>query len=424
MKINKIKIVFIVGLILISFVYLFARLYRLNDLIGFRLDQGIHLLETKIIFDTKKISLVGPLVTSKTFMGRQFFIGANYYYVLGIIGLIGQWNPLRITIIFIFLELGFYLLFIFFLKQKFNYFWALLVFLLISVSPYLITHSRFYWNPHLLVPLSILVLYFGDKYLLKKRFGYLFLTAFCWGFGFACHYSAVFWGIFFIYLLVKSKQYLKVKAYLIIFFGFILGNLPFFVFEIRHGFYNIKTILLVFINSSAGNGLTPHYFVFPLLIFGLYSLLIFINKIKNNKVASLALVVILGATWCLQTKFISSYAPLDVIEGWNYTEQQKVADLIIKDGCPKNFNVAATVQGDTRAYDIRYLLKIRNCNPMGVEEYPKAEKLFLVAPENRAPETERVWEVSSLGKFKVNRREKLSEKIVFYELEKSTEEKK
>jgi len=374
-----------------------------------------------MMFDTKKISLVGPMVTSKTFMGRQFFIGANYYYVLGIIGLIGQWSPLKITIYFIFLELGFYLFFIFFLERKFNYFWAFLVFLFILMSPYLITHSRFYWNPHLLIPLSILVLYFGDKYLLKKRFGYLFLTAFCWGFGFACHYSAVFWGIFLLYILIKSKQYKNIKSYLYIFFGFILGDLPWFIFEIRHNFYNTKTIFYVFFNPAEGNSLTPHYFIFPLLIFGLYGFLIFINKIKNKKVANLGLVAILGTIWWLQTLIITGYAPLDVIEGWNYKEQQKMADLIVKDGCPKNFNVAATVQGDTRAYDIRYLLNIRNCNPMSVEEYPNAEKLFLVAPINRPPETETVWEVSSLGKFKINRQEKLSEKIVFYELERSEE---
>ena len=418
------KIIFTVGLVLVSFSYLFLRLNRLDNLIGFRLDQGIHLLETKTMFDTKKVSLVGPMVTSKTFMGRQFFIGANYYYVLGIIGLIGQWNPLRITIIFIFLELGFYLFFIYFLKQKFNYFWALIIFIFISLSPYLIIHSRFFWNPHLLIPLSILVLYFGNKYLLKKRFKYLFLMAFCWGFGFACHYSAVFWGIFFGYFLIKSKQYLKIKVYLTVFLGFTLGNLPFIVFEIRHGFYNIKTIFYIFTNSVKGSELTSsHYFVFPLLIFGLYGFLIFINKIKNKKFASLVLIVTLGVMWWIQTKYITSYVPLDVIEGWNYTVQQKVADLIVKDGCPKNFEVAATVQGDTRAYDIRYLLNIRNCNPMNVEEYPKAEVLFLVAPIGRPPETEKVWEVDSLGKFKINRQEKLTEKVVFYELEKLEEKK-
>jgi hypothetical protein len=53
---------------------------------------------------------------------------------------------------------------------------------------------------------------------------------------------------------------------------------------------------------------------------------------------------------------------------------------------------------------------------MEVENYPNAEKLFLVAPIERSPETEKVWEVSSLGKFKVNRQENLTEKIIFWEL--------
>src|SRR5574344_1586680 len=127
---NK-KVIFIIGMVVISCLYLFIRLYRLNELIGFRLDQGIHLLETKQMFDSKKISLVGPMVTSKSFMGRNFFIGANYYYVLGMVGLISQWNPLKITIIFILLELGFYLFFIGFLKRKFNLFWAFLMFIFI-----------------------------------------------------------------------------------------------------------------------------------------------------------------------------------------------------------------------------------------------------------------------------------------------------
>lgn len=414
---NK-KGLLITGMLFISFLYLFLRLYNLNRLIGFRLDQGIHLLETKKMFDTKKISLVGPMVTSKSFMGRNFFVGANYYYVLGIIGIVGNWNPLLITIFFIFIEYFFYLLFTLFLKQKFNLNWAFLVFIFIATSPYLIIHSRFFWNPHLLIPLSILILLFAEKYLNKKKQKHLFLLAFCWGFGFACHYSAVFWGIFFVYLLIKSKQYLKVKPYLTIFFGFILGNLPFFIFEVRHGFYNIKTIFLVFLNSPNGGDLTSHYFVFPLLIFGLYGFLFFINKIKNKKRASLLLVVTFGLVLWLQINVLTSYAPLDMIEGWGYLEQNKVVNLIVKNGCPNNFNIAATVQGDTRAYDLRYLLDLKKCEPMGVEEYLNTETLFLVAPIERKPETEKVWEVSSLGKFKINRQEKITEKIVFYELEK------
>lgn len=412
------KRLFWIGLLIVSGFYLFFRLNNISSLINFRLDQGIHLLETKEMFDSKKIRLVGPMVTSKTFMGRQFFIGANYYYILGIIGLIGQWDPIIITIIFIILELGFYLLFVFFLKQKFNQLWSFLVFLFISLSPYLVSHSRFFWNPHLLIPFSILVLYFGDKYLIKKQFRYLFLTAFFWGNGFACHYSAVFWGLFFIYLLLKSKKNTDTKLYLIIFLGFILGNLPFFIFELRHNFYNIKTLIFVFLNSKTGSELTSHYFVFSLLIFSLFGFLTIINKIKNKKNAFLWLTIVLGVTLWLQTSFFTSYKPTDLTEGWGYKEQQLVVDLIVRDGCPKNFEIAATVQGDTRAYDLRYLLDLKKCKPMGVEDYLKAEKLFLVAPIDRLPEKETVWEVSSLGKFKINREEKITEKIVFWELEK------
>lgn len=420
---NK-NVVFIIGIVLISALYLFLRLDKLNALIGFYSDQGIHLLETKTMFDSKKISLVGPMVTSKTFMGRQFFIGANYYYVLGIVGLIGQWDPMIITIIFIFLELGFYLFFIFYLKRKFNQFWSLLVFLFISISPYLIIHSRFFWNPHLLIPLSILVLYFGDKYLLKKEIKYLFLAAFCWGFGFACHFSAVFWGLWFVYLLIKSKQAGIIKPYLIIFLGFILGDLPWVIFELKHNFYNTKTMLYVFLNSTSGGELTSHYFIFPLLVFITFGLLFLIKKINNKNICNRVLITLFLGLFLIQTKIYRNYAPLDVIEGWNYPMQKEVVNKILKNGCPKNFNIASTVSGDTRSYDLRFLLTAKSCFPMEVENYPKAEKLFLVAPIDRPPETETVWEVSSLGKFKINRQEKLTEKIVFYELEKSIEEKK
>ena len=413
---NK-KVIFIIGLVLISCLYLFIRLYRLNELIGFRLDQGIHLLETKTMFDSKKISLVGPMVTSKSFMGRNFFIGANYYYVLGIVGLIGQWNPLTITIIFILLELVFYLFFIGFLKRKFNLFLALLIFIFITVSPYLVIHSRFFWNPHLLIPLSILLLLTSEKYLLKKQIKYLFLMAFFWGFAFACHYSAVFWGLFFIFVLIKSKQFKKIKNYLIIISGFLLGDLPWFIFELRHGFYNIKTLFYIFTHSSTGGELTYHYFVFSLLIFGIFGILSLIIKFKNKNVGNIVLISLLVGLFLIQNKLFANYAPLDNISGWNYLEQQKVVDLIIKDGCPKNFNVAATIQGDTRAYDLRYLLNLKKCNPMVVGEYPKAEKLFLVAPKERLPETETVWEVSSLGKFKINQKINLNSNVDFYELE-------
>ncbi len=411
---------FILGIVLISFLYLSFRLYHLNNLIGFRLDQGVHLLETKTIFDSQKISLIGPMVTSKSFEGRNFFIGSNYYYVLGAIGLISRWDPLIITGFFIFLEFIFYLFFIFFLKRKFNPFWALLTFVFIALSPYLVIHSRFFWNPHLLIPLSILVLLFSEKYFLEKQIEYLFLAAFFWGFAFACHYSAVLWGLFFLFIFIKSRQSLNLKSYLAVIIGFFLGNLPFFIFEIRHNFYNIKTLFYVFTHSSQSNYSNSHYFVFSLLIFIIFILLSLLLRIKNKLISNLILIIIFVSLFLVQAKIFKNYSPLDTIPGWNYPEQQKVADLIVKNDCPRNFNIAATIQGDTRFYDLRYLLNLRDCNPMPVETYPQAQKLFLVAPPNRPVESEAVWEVNSFRPFKINKKTPINDQIILFELDKVT----
>ena len=414
---NKNKNFFLLGLFLISFLYLFIRLYHLNTLIGFRLDQGLHLLETKSLFDSKRVGLLGPMVTSKSFMGRNIFIGSNYYYVLGGLGLVGRWDPFFITVCFILLEYFLFLFFILFLKRKFDSIYALIIFLSIALSPYLVVHSRFFWNTHFLIPLSILVLMSLEKFIFKKQFRYLFLAAFFWGFAFASHYSAILWGSLFLYILVKSREYLNFKSYLIIISGFILGDLPFLIFEVRHNFYNIKTLLYIYLNSPQSRELPSQHIVFPFLIFIIYLSLFLLSKIKKKTIGYSIIIIISIFLLLFQSKYIKNYAPLDVIPGWNYPEQLRVTNLILGNGCPQNFNIAATMQGDTRFYDLRYLLNVRGCNPLPVEAYPQAEKLFLVAPPDRPVETETVWEVNVLRPFKISRKIAINDKIVFFELD-------
>ena len=151
-------------------------------------------------------------------------------------------------------------------------------------------------------------------------------------------------------------------------------------------------------------------------IFIFWGLAWLLNIIKNKKIF-FGIVLVLGIS-LLQVKFIANPSPLIHPTDWNYLTQKEVVNKILENGCPDNFNIASTVSGDTRSYDLRFLLIAKGCKPMEVEEYPQAERLFLIAPINRPPETEIVWEVSSLGKFKINRQENLESNIVFYELEK------
>jgi len=102
-------------------------------------------------------------------------------------------------------------------------------------------------------------------------------------------------------------------------------------------------------------------------------------------------------------------------DGWTLEKQKKVANLIVEDKEP-GFEVAATINSDTRAYDLRWWLKQKNHEPMSVIDYDKTDILYLIAPKSRPPEKETVWEVSALRPFREEERIDLGDGIIFYKL--------
>lgn len=411
------KTIFVMGLLILIGFYLFLRLNNFEIKANYFFDQGLHLLESFQMVSDRKIRLIGPMATSKTFLDRGFFIGPQYYYVLAFLGILTKWNPISIDLILLFTELGFILYFTNWIRKKYGEIEALSIFGIITFSRYFIIHSRFFWNPHFLILLGILIVIILDRYIKTNKVKNLIVVGLLWGLAFGFHYSAVFWGIPLLIILIKNKKFWNKNTFIWLPIGFILGDLPWFVFEIRNNFYNIKTILWVMSQPSSNDHFELYYIIHPLGIFIFWGLAWLLNKIKNKKIL-IGLVLVLGIS-LLQIEFIKNPSPLTHPVERNYLMQKMVVEKILRDGCPNKFNVASTLSGDTRSYDLRFLLTRDGCKPMGVEKYPSAEKLFLVAPVGRPPENETVWEVSSLGKFKVNRQEKLTEKIVFWELEKN-----
>ncbi|MFA6518153.1 MAG: hypothetical protein WCV93_00695 [Candidatus Shapirobacteria bacterium] len=401
--------IIVVGL---SVLYLGVRLWHFEEAMTFHLDQGLHLLEAKDMVDSGKIRLIGPMVSSKTFLDRGFFIGPQYYYVLAVLGILTSWNALAITIILLVVEFGAVLLLIRWIKRKFSFEIAMIVMALVTLSPYLIIHSRFIWNPHFLWPLGTVGLITAEKAIKNKK--WWVVLGILWGVAFGFHYSAVLW-MFWVAIFWWKQKNRKLTDWLIMGVGVGLGNLPYWLFELRHSLYNLKTLGWVISNSNGGFRLEPHYVIYPLLPLFVYLLIEWL-KIKPNKV----LIIVVGLMLVIgQSLIFRDRLPLGHPPGWNLLIERLVVNKILDKGCPKNYNVASTVSGDTRAYDLRFLLTARGCPPMGVTEYPRAEKLFLVAPPTRPPENEEVWEVNSLGKIKVVERLVINDKVVFYELEKN-----
>jgi len=389
----------------ISFFYLFLRIYNLESLITFHLDQGLQLNEAHQMIQNRHINLVGPMVTTKIFEGRGFFIGPFYTYSLAFLGIISQWNPLVVTFLLIIIEYLSLLLFINWLYKKNNKIPINILFIVIATTPFLIEHSRFFWNPHFLLPLSYLLIYFLEN---KKYF----LSAIILGLGFSFHYSAVLWGFPILYYLIKNHE--KIKKYLIFIPGFLIGDLPFFIFEIKHNFYNIRTMFLVFTNTNKAGEMSPYYFVFPFAAFIIFFLLktYYINK----KIFYSLIFIIISFNIFYKIK-LQEKIPIGMPKGWNYIVQNKIKNKITEK-CPLNYNIATTISGDTRAYDMRYLLTTAKCPPMSVHDYPNSETIFLIAPSDRPPENESVWEISSFKPFKVTSKEIINDDIIFYRLDK------
>ena len=197
--------------------------------------------------------------------------------------------------------------------------------------------------------------------------------------------------------------------------GVVIGYSPLLIFDLRNNFYNIKTIFQWLWLGGDEKIIVPIYYFLAFVPFICLGLACFVDKLKNKLVLILLMISLIGYSFYIK---INQKEALGMPGGWNYLLQEEVVNKIMKNDCPNNFNVASTISGDTRAYDLRFLLTVKNCKPMGIEEYSKAEKLFLIAPINRPPENETVWEVSTFGKFKTNQKINLTTNINFYELEK------
>lgn len=398
--------VYLFFIVLISLLYVFLRLWHIEDKMTFHLDQGLQLAEAKNMVDTRKITLIGPMVTTKTFEGRAFFIGPFYTYILAIYGLLTAWNPLSLIVLASLVELISTIMFLIWLGKKYSLQASLIIFLIIATTPFLIEHSRFYWNPHFLLPLSYLLIYFLEN---KKYF----LSAIILGLAFSFHYSACLWALPIFYYLIKNRE--KFQKYLIFIPGFILGDLPFFVFELKHQFYNFKTMFLVFTNTNKASEISAYYFVFPFSAFLIFILIKTYKKHKTFFFSVLSLIIAFNIFYHFK---LAETIPVGMPKGWNYPTQKKVINFI-KNSCPANFNIATTIGGDTRSYDLRYLLNINKCPPNSVDNYPQSSTIFLIAPPTRPPETETVWEISSFKPFKVSKKIIINDNVIFYRLDKS-----
>jgi 4-amino-4-deoxy-L-arabinose transferase-like glycosyltransferase len=404
---------------LITLGALVLRLNNYEKLVNFYLDPPFFLHEVKDMVDSGKIRLIGPMVATKVIEGRFFFTGPLFYWLLALLGTLLSWEVVLMTAFFTFLWVGTFALIYFWLKRRFSRDISLSAYAILSFLPIFISYSRMIWNTHFIPLFGVLLLWFLEER--KKRKLNWFLAGLFFGLGIHVHYSALLWLLILGYYLIlelKNKDF-TFKNWLLLGVGVVIVESPLILFELRHNFYNFRTIIFQIKNFQLSAGYTfgvLHYYLFPLipLICKFYGL--GLEKLKTLINAKLVIALEIALIGYLLIVSVQSNQELTYYPPhWSLEKQKQVIDLIIEDD-EEIFEVATLINSDTRALELRWWLREKGIEPLGVEEYNQAVVLYLVAPESRPPEKETVWEIQSLRPFKIAKQVDLGDGYIFYKL--------
>lgn len=378
-------------LAIIVFLSLALRIYRLPELARISYDESRDLIAERQIITQHKITLIGPemIIGSE----KTFYFGPLHYYLMAPALHVSQYNPIGPSVWTAIL--GVFTTVVIYLMTRNVY-----AGLFYAVFPITVIFNRWSWNPNT-VPLFIAL----SLFLLSKR--KFILTGIFLGFAIQLHFTALLALALIVPYLISSKE--KLKCYIYLFTGVVIGVSPLIMFDLRHDFYNFKNVMAVLQSSSSlGRGLSWHYFLwsFPFL-----SLVI----ARLNK--SLGIVIV-SVCFGISVWWLILQKP-DIIR--NPQTIAKISSIIASDQkkSVSNFNVATLTDADTRATSYRYFLDLYGLKPLSVLEYSVADHLYVISYDNPVQILyNQTYEVSSFHPKRVSKFWKFGNENI-YRLERS-----
>ncbi len=394
---------------------IFLRVYHFDRRVNFSQEQAMALDRAAQMIETKQISLIGvPYFIRQTSTGHEFFNSGAYLYPIVLAQKLFGFHPLPITLSFAFINVLSGLLLWQISRRITNQKAALIALILFMFNPLMIEYSLFVWHINLLIPISIFWIYSFYLFGRNTSASQAFLIGFWGALGFSLHIS--FFFIFSFSFFWICRQVLKTKNLksLIAFgIGATLGYSPLIVFDLRHNFYNFKT-MLEFIFSSPGTGFTwqNYHFIFAFPIILITASWLVSKTIKSPRM----LVLLLGLLIVYWIPFWSLNKAYGMPVGWTLSAIEKSADLISRQKS-EHLNVASLLDGETRALTIRYFLQHIHHTPLlDVTAYPQTQTLYVVGRTN--PSNSQAWEIQSAGALKLSQYWPIQQDIYLYRLDK------
>jgi len=248
---KKIEIVLITLLILAA---IFFRFWQIKDYALFLGDEGRDMIVMRQIFIEKKLPFLGPTASV-----ASFYLGPVYYWMAAPFLFLSDFDPVGPSYFVAALGVATVLLLYTFLKQSVGFWPAILAASLYSLAPLIVRYSRSSWNPNPLPFFSLLLIYFIYLGITRKKTIYFFLAGSCFGIALQLHYLAVILVSIAALIITINTSFKKwPMIFLLSSIGFLVTFSPFLIFEAKHGFPNIKTILEFVTRGSTIGFQTPH----------------------------------------------------------------------------------------------------------------------------------------------------------------------
>ncbi|MBI4999438.1 glycosyltransferase family 39 protein [Candidatus Gottesmanbacteria bacterium] len=218
-------------------------------------DEGRDVLVVKRMLVDHKFTLLGPTASV-----GGFFLGPIYYYFMLPFLWVFRLDPVGPAIMVALFGIATVLLIYKVGQDFFDQKTGLVAALLYALSPLVIAYSRSSWNPNLMPFFSLLIIWLTWKTIIENKPMFLILVGFFFGIAIQLHYLVTFLMVIVgVYLFFFYRKKLT-TYYLLLTTSFLLGWLPFLLFELRHSFPNLRT-LYQFIFFGKETGLVTQRFI-------------------------------------------------------------------------------------------------------------------------------------------------------------------
>lgn len=389
----------------VLFIAALVRFFNFENRINFGPEQAIS-LNVAADYINEKFTLLGePNVQRVTSFGHRIFHPPIFNYSLIPLLIIFNYDPIPITAFFCLLNLGTGVVLFWILKKNINMRVAIFSLILFLFNFVMIQHSLFIWNQNYIPLLSIFTGLWIYKIKMAKGKGEFKLALFLGIF------SGIILGIEFLFLItmifISGLILYLAKRKLPVISGFLIGLAialsPMLLFDIRHQFYFLNTLIQYFVDTLKEPGQNNFSYYHFLQFWPLLALLggFVLSKIYTKSSLLAVCLTIIYVFFNLCSPQVSLTKAVGMNGSLNYHKLVQAAESIARDK-PSSFNVVTTWDFDSQAHPLRYLLRYRyNLKSTSTEDYHNIKNLYVMSGSDYNFQGTSLYEIASFRPFDV-----------------------